>query len=223
MTTKTDEYVIMTLRGHLCEIMKRIDPKLYRKFITKDKKGNSVLYVQLHKSLYGLLRSALLFYKKFRKEFEDYGFVSLFFLYQRFMHEVDEVDQMGSTNPTTKIEKGIHMSLRAYCLDSCVHHAYSLFKVLLNQKKLLKKKMCRTMMTKMKTVFTGRIATVLLNPLCHQSHVFLTLSRLDIVFQTHRLRTGLLGVCAPFLNATTLDVYNTYNNMEFISLLSYQC
>ena len=47
--------------------------------------------------------------------------------------------------------------------------------------------------------------------------------RLDIVFQTHRLRTGLLGVCAPFLNATTLDMYNTYNNMEFISLLSYQC
>jgi len=75
VTTKTDEYVIMTLRGHLCEIMTRIDPKLYRKYITMDKKGNPVLYVQLYKSLYGLLRSALLFYKKFRKELEDYGFV----------------------------------------------------------------------------------------------------------------------------------------------------
>ncbi len=75
VTTKTDEYVIMTLRGHLCEIMTRIDPKLYQKYITKDKKENSVLYVQLYKSLYGLLRSALLFYKKFRKELEDYGFV----------------------------------------------------------------------------------------------------------------------------------------------------
>jgi len=55
VTTKTDEYVIMTLRGHLCEIMTRIDPKLYCKYITKDKKGNPVLYVQLYKSLYGLL------------------------------------------------------------------------------------------------------------------------------------------------------------------------
>ena len=75
ITTKTDEYVIMTLRGQLCEIMTRIDPKLYRKYITKDKRGNPVLYVQLYKSLYGLLRSALLFYKKFRRELEDYGFV----------------------------------------------------------------------------------------------------------------------------------------------------
>ena len=65
----------MTLRGHLCEIMKRIDPKLYRKFITKDKKGNSVLYEQLYKSLYGLLRSAILFYIKLRNELENYGFV----------------------------------------------------------------------------------------------------------------------------------------------------
>ena len=75
ITTKTDEYVIMILRGPLCEIMTRIDPKLYRKHITKDKKGKPVLYVQLYKSLYhGLLRSALLFYKKFKSELEAYGF-----------------------------------------------------------------------------------------------------------------------------------------------------
>ena len=74
VTTKTDEYVIMCLRGHLCEVMTRIDPKLYRKHITKDKKGNPILYVQLYKSLYGLLRSALLFYKKFKSELEAYGF-----------------------------------------------------------------------------------------------------------------------------------------------------
>ena len=39
VTTKTDEHIIMSLRGHLCEIMTRIDPKLYRKHTTKDKKG----------------------------------------------------------------------------------------------------------------------------------------------------------------------------------------
>lgn len=33
-----------------------------------------MLYVQLYKALYGLLRSALLFYCKLRGELEDYGF-----------------------------------------------------------------------------------------------------------------------------------------------------
>eukprot|EP00804_Cyclotella_cryptica_P012627 CCRYP_016918-RB/>CCRYP_016918-RB protein AED:0.45 eAED:0.45 QI:0/-1/0/1/-1/0/1/0/80 len=34
-----------------------------------------VLYVELYKSLYGLMRSALLFYKKLKKELEEYGMV----------------------------------------------------------------------------------------------------------------------------------------------------
>ena len=72
--TPTDEKVIMTLRGELCELMCLVDPKLYRKHVCRDKKGNPVLYVELYKSLYGLMRSALLFYKKLRKELEDYGF-----------------------------------------------------------------------------------------------------------------------------------------------------
>ena len=40
-----------------------IDPKLYRKYVCKDRKGKPVLYVELYKSLYWLMRSALLFYK----------------------------------------------------------------------------------------------------------------------------------------------------------------
>lgn len=62
--TLTDEKIIMVLRGELCELMCMIDPKLYRKYICKDRRGNPVLYVELYKSLYGLMRSALLFYKK---------------------------------------------------------------------------------------------------------------------------------------------------------------
>ena len=31
------------------------------------------MYVELYKSLYGLMRSALLFYKKLKKELEEYG------------------------------------------------------------------------------------------------------------------------------------------------------
>ena len=53
--------------------MVKVDPSLYRKFVRKDRKGNSILYVQLYKSLYGLMRSALLFYRKLRKELEEYG------------------------------------------------------------------------------------------------------------------------------------------------------
>eukprot|EP00804_Cyclotella_cryptica_P002489 CCRYP_018085-RG/>CCRYP_018085-RG protein AED:0.29 eAED:0.29 QI:0/-1/0/1/-1/1/1/0/626 len=71
--TLTDEKVIMVLRGELCELMCLIDPKLYRKHVCKDRKGQPVLYVELYKSLYGLMRSALLFYRKLRKELENYG------------------------------------------------------------------------------------------------------------------------------------------------------
>ena len=72
--TVTDEKVIMVLRGELCEMMVKVDPKLYRKYVTSDKRGKPVLYVQLYKSLYGLMRSALLFYRKLRGELEAYGF-----------------------------------------------------------------------------------------------------------------------------------------------------
>ena len=49
--------------------------KLYRKYLTYDSKGNAMFYVEMNKALYGLLQSALLFYKKFRKYLEAYGFV----------------------------------------------------------------------------------------------------------------------------------------------------
>lgn len=61
--TPTDEKVIMMMRGELCELMVKVNPKLFRKYVWKDKRGKSVLYVQLYKSLYGLMRLALLFYK----------------------------------------------------------------------------------------------------------------------------------------------------------------
>jgi hypothetical protein len=75
LNTLTDKMVIMVLKGELCELMCRVDPRLYRRYVTKDKKGVPTLYVQLYKSLYGLLRSALLFYRKLKKELEDFGFV----------------------------------------------------------------------------------------------------------------------------------------------------
>eukprot|EP00804_Cyclotella_cryptica_P005114 CCRYP_011528-RA/>CCRYP_011528-RA protein AED:0.11 eAED:0.14 QI:0/-1/0/1/-1/0/1/0/390 len=73
--TLTNEKMIMVLRGELCELMCMIDPKLYMKYVCKDRRGKPVLYVELYKSLYGLVRSALLFYKKLKKELENYGMV----------------------------------------------------------------------------------------------------------------------------------------------------
>eukprot|EP00804_Cyclotella_cryptica_P005428 CCRYP_002970-RB/>CCRYP_002970-RB protein AED:0.29 eAED:0.29 QI:0/-1/0/1/-1/0/1/0/340 len=63
----------MVPRGELCELMCLVEQKLYRKYVCKDKKGQRVLYVELYKSLYGLMRSALLFYRKLRKELKEYG------------------------------------------------------------------------------------------------------------------------------------------------------
>jgi hypothetical protein len=42
--------------------------------VTVDRKGTPILYVKLQKVLYGLMRVSLLFYRKSRKELEDYGF-----------------------------------------------------------------------------------------------------------------------------------------------------
>jgi hypothetical protein len=74
VNTMTDEYVIMALRGEMAELLVKLEPKIYRKYVTRDAKGKPILYVRLLKALYGLLRSALLFYRKLRGELEAYGF-----------------------------------------------------------------------------------------------------------------------------------------------------
>ena len=71
---ETDEEVYMMLKGRLAELMVMVDPALYRKYITVNSKGESVLYVKMHKALYGMLRSALLFYRKLVGDLESDGF-----------------------------------------------------------------------------------------------------------------------------------------------------
>ena len=65
----------MLFKGKLVDIMVMVDLKQYRKYVTYDSKGNDMLYVEMDKSLYGLLKSALLFCKKLRKYLEAYSFV----------------------------------------------------------------------------------------------------------------------------------------------------
>jgi hypothetical protein len=54
--------------------MVQVAPNLYRKYISGDRKGVAILYVKMQKAIYGLLRSALLFYKKLVANLESVGF-----------------------------------------------------------------------------------------------------------------------------------------------------
>ena len=64
----------MVLRGKLGEMIVKIDPLLYRKYITYSQKEIPMLYVRLSKVLYKMLRTVLLFYKRLRNDQEGMGF-----------------------------------------------------------------------------------------------------------------------------------------------------
>jgi hypothetical protein len=68
------DYVLMRLDGILAELMVTIAPNIYRKYITTTAKGKPVLYVQLEKALYGMMKSALLFYRKLMADLRSIGF-----------------------------------------------------------------------------------------------------------------------------------------------------
>jgi len=64
-----DEDITMVLKGRLAELMVQVAPNLYRKYITADRN------VKMQPALYGLLRSALLFYNKLVADLESDGFM----------------------------------------------------------------------------------------------------------------------------------------------------
>ena len=68
-----DETVHLRLEGTMAELLTRLDPKLYRKYIFSER-GKPVLYVELLKALYGTLRAALLFWKKLSGKLIEWGF-----------------------------------------------------------------------------------------------------------------------------------------------------
>ena len=63
----------MILRGHLAEMMVLAAPEVYRNYIT-DVNGKKVLYVKVKKAIYGLMKSALLFYRKLWTDLSNDGF-----------------------------------------------------------------------------------------------------------------------------------------------------
>jgi hypothetical protein len=74
MQADMDELVHMKLEGTMAELLIKLEPKLYRKYVLMEK-GKPVLYVELKKALYGTLRAALLFWKKLSAKLQEWGFV----------------------------------------------------------------------------------------------------------------------------------------------------
>jgi hypothetical protein len=68
-----DEVLHVRLEGPLAQLLTKVDPKLYTKFISKEN-GKDVMYVRLAKALYGMLQAVLLFWKDLTGYLQELGF-----------------------------------------------------------------------------------------------------------------------------------------------------
>jgi len=57
INTDLVEEVDMGLRGNLAELLVKVALDIYRKYITRDKKGQAIIHVRLQQALYGLMRN----------------------------------------------------------------------------------------------------------------------------------------------------------------------
>ena len=70
----SDEHIIIVLKGNIALLMCHVAPKLYRKYIIFNKRGQTCYICEkILKDLYRLLRSALPFYRKLVKDLHKYG------------------------------------------------------------------------------------------------------------------------------------------------------
>ena len=73
MQGEQDKTVHMKLEGTLAELLAKCDPTKYQPYLMIEK-GKPVLYVELVKALYGTIRAALIFWRKFTKQLINWGF-----------------------------------------------------------------------------------------------------------------------------------------------------
>ena len=71
---KDGHHVIMKIHGILVDMLIEMDPELYRDKVVYSN-GEKILYVETLQAIYGLLKSALLFYRKLRKDLKDDSFI----------------------------------------------------------------------------------------------------------------------------------------------------
>ena len=69
-----EDKIILKIRGVLVDMLMQMDPELYGPLIVYEN-GKKVLYTEVLQAIYGMLQSALLAYKKLRKDLETDGFV----------------------------------------------------------------------------------------------------------------------------------------------------
>ena len=70
---ENDEKIIMKIRGVLVDMLVEMSPETYEEYVVYEN-NKKVLYVQLLKALYGMMKASVLYYKKFRKDLEDIGY-----------------------------------------------------------------------------------------------------------------------------------------------------
>jgi hypothetical protein len=73
MQANIDEVVHIKLEGPLAQLLTKVDPELYTKFLSTEGKKD-VMYVKLNKALYGTLQAALLFWKDLSGYLQREGF-----------------------------------------------------------------------------------------------------------------------------------------------------
>ena len=73
MQGEQDETVHMKLEGPLAELLAKCDPTKYQSYLVIEN-DKPVLYVELVKALYGTIRAALIFWRKFTKQITEWGF-----------------------------------------------------------------------------------------------------------------------------------------------------
>ena len=71
---KDEQQYTMKIRGKLAHLLVEIDPATYGPYLTQEN-GKDIIYVRILKAIYGMLQSALLFYKKLRADLEQSGFI----------------------------------------------------------------------------------------------------------------------------------------------------
>ena len=70
---KGKERIILKIRGRLVDILEQIDPATYKPFVQYEN-GAKILYCNVLRAIYGMLTSALLFYKKWRSDLIKRGY-----------------------------------------------------------------------------------------------------------------------------------------------------
>jgi hypothetical protein len=65
--------VVMKLEGAMAEVIVKMDPKQYTKYVKKEN-GKDVIYIILAKALYGTLQAALLFWQNLLTQLQEWRF-----------------------------------------------------------------------------------------------------------------------------------------------------